>query len=324
VVELANGQNNPGVAKGLAMMMRQCCFGYALATALSLFAICPIAQSCGADRPASPMVAPAPSKSFPKADYQRHIAGLKKRLPNDGFSIVIQPPFVVIGDEPAETVKRRSQQTVKWAVDHLKREYFSDDPTEIIDIWLFQDANSYEEHTATLYGKKPTTPYGFYASSHNALYMNIATGGGTLVHEIVHPFMASNFPACPSWLNEGLASLYEQSAERDGRIIGQTNWRLRGLQSAIRKGNVPPFETLCQTTTREFYDKDKGTNYSQARYLCYFLQERDLLQKFYRTFRKNVATDPSGIESLKSVLGKRDLDEFKQQWEAEVLKLRFD
>jgi len=36
--------------------------------------------------------------------------------------------------------------------------------------------------------------------------------------------------------NEGLASLYEQSAERDGRIIGQTNWRLRGLQSAIRKG----------------------------------------------------------------------------------------
>ena len=42
--------------------------------------------------------------------------------------------------------------------------------------------------------------------------MNIATGGGTLVHEIVHPFMAANFEQCPSWFNEGLGSLYEQSA----------------------------------------------------------------------------------------------------------------
>lgn len=305
------------------MILRQHFFNGLIAIAPQLLGIYPNSLPA-ADRPASPIAAPTPSKSFAKGDYQRHIEGLKKRLPNDGFSIVIQPPFVVIGDESLDTVKRRSQQTVKWAVDHLKREYFSDDPTEIIDIWLFQDANSYEEHTTTLYGKKPTTPYGFYASSHNALYMNIATGGGTLVHEIVHPFIAANFPECPSWFNEGLASLYEQSAERDGRIIGQTNWRLRGLQSAIRKGSVPSFETLCQTTTRQFYDQDKGTNYSQARYLCYHLQERDLLQKFYRTFRKNVATDPTGIESLKKVLGKHDLDEFKQQWEAEVLKLRFD
>ena len=46
--------------------------------------------------------------------------------------------------------------------------------------------------------------------------MNIATGGGTLVHEIVHPFVEANFPGCPTWFNEGLGSLYEQSAERKG------------------------------------------------------------------------------------------------------------
>ena len=32
-----------------------------------------------------------------------------------------------------------------------------------------------------------------------------------LVHEMVHPFMDADFPACPAWFNEGLASLYEQS-----------------------------------------------------------------------------------------------------------------
>ena len=49
--------------------------------------------------------------------------------------------------------------------------------------------------------------------------MNISTGGGTLVHEIVHPFIQSNFPNCPSWFNEGLGSLYEQCRERNGKIV---------------------------------------------------------------------------------------------------------
>lgn len=270
-----------------------------------------------------PTMTAAAANEFTAADYAQHIRELRQRLPHDGFSIVIQKPFVVVGDEPLETVRRRADDTVKWAVDLLKQDYFTKDPNSIIDIWLFQDAPSYEEHTEKLIHRKPTTRYGFYSPSDKALFMNIATGGGTLVHEIVHPFMASNFPGCPSWFNEGLASLYEQAGERDGHIIGQTNWRLRGLQTAIRKDSVPSFETLCSTTTREFYDRDKGTNYSQARYLCYYLQEHGLLIKYYHAFRKNSATDPTGYKTLKSVLGGKDMSEFKERWEAEVLKLEF-
>ena len=59
-------------------------------------------------------------------------------------------------------------------------------------------------------------------------------GGGTLVHEIVHPFMRANFPACPAWFNEGLASLYEQSAEKDGHIRGLINWRYTALEKAVK------------------------------------------------------------------------------------------
>src|SRR5205807_8615054 len=135
----------------------------------------------------------------------------------------------------------------------IKKSYFQRDPDQILDIWLFKSKASYDKYTKEIFDDKPTTPYGYFSYVHRSLIMNIATGGGTLVHEIVHPFMAANFPTCPSWFNEGLASLYEQAGERNGRIIGNTNWRLRGLQSAIRKGDVPPFETLCGTTTREFY-----------------------------------------------------------------------
>src|SRR5664279_1403049 len=99
--------------------------------------------------------------------------------------------------------------------------------------------------------------------------MNFATGGGTLVHEIVHPFVEADFPDAPSWLNEGLGSLFEQSAERNGHIIGLTNWRLAGLQKAIRKKGLTTFEALAKTSSSEFYRDHEGTNYAEARYLLY-------------------------------------------------------
>ena len=190
---------------------------------------------------------------FTNADYAQHIMQLKKRLPHKDFTILLQKPFVVVGDDRPALVRRRATGTVQWAVDKLKQDYFKKDPKQIIDVWLFKDKESYEKHTVALWGEKPTTPYGYYSSQHKALVMNISTGGGTLVHEIVHPFIESNFPDCPSWFNEGLASLYEQSGERGGKIVGYTNWRLAGLQKAVKGETLPKFADLCSTTRGEFY-----------------------------------------------------------------------
>jgi hypothetical protein len=260
---------------------------------------------------------------FSKADYDRHVAELKKKLPGPGFTIVVQRPFVVIGDESPDEVRRHCRQTIQWAVDHLKAAYFPKDPLEILDIWLFRDAESYEKHCRALFKHAPTTPFGFFSDEDRALVMNIATGGGTLVHEIVHPFMAANFPGCPAWFNEGLGSLYEQSSQRDGTIVGLTNWRLAGLQTAIRNKKLGSFQRLCTMSDREFYRDDRGTNYAQARYLCYHLQEQDLLQKFYRRFLANREKDPGGYRTLRNVLGREDMSEFQKEWEAFVLKLTF-
>ena len=62
---------------------------------------------------------------------------------------------------------------------------------------------------------------------------------------------------------------------------------------------------------------------TQARYLCYHLQEHGLLTKYYHAFRKNAATDPTGYQTLKTVLGEEDMAQFQERWEAEVLKLEF-
>ena len=151
--------------------------------------------------------------------------------------------------------------------------------------------------------------------------MNISTGGGTLVHEIVHPFVEANFPACPAWFNEGLGSLYEQCGEVDGHIHGFTNWRLPGLQAAIKAGKVSSFKSLTALNAHGFYNEDKGTNYGQARYLCYYLQQRKLLTKFYREFYTHQKQDPTGYGSLRKVLGGVDMNAFKRRWEKYVLGL---
>jgi hypothetical protein len=219
-------------------------------------------------------------------------------------------------------VQEHADGTVKWAVSRLKQDFFPNDPTEILDIWLFKDAASYEKHTRLLFGETPTTPYGYYSRAHKALIMNINTGGGTLVHEIVHPFMEANFPACPPWLNEGMGSLYEQCGDADGHIHGFTNWRLPGLQKAIRSRGVPSFKELTAMDENAFYNADKGVNYAQARYLCYYLQEQGLLVKFYREFHSRQKEDPGGYQTLQKILAESDMDAFKKKWEKYVLGLR--
>ena len=266
---------------------------------------------------------PVRTGRFTAADYAQHIMQLKRRLPHENFHIILLKPFVVVGDEPRPMVEQRTVRTVQWAVDRIKQDFFSRDPDQIIDIWLFKDKTSYQKHTQALFDITPSTPYGFYSSRHRALIMNISTGGGTLVHEIVHPFMAANFRDCPSWFNEGLASLYEQCRDQDGHIWGSTNWRLAGLQRAIRQDRVPSFQTLCETSTREFYDQDPGTNYAQARYLCYYLQTHKLLVPYYHAFRRNASDDPSGYQTLQQILKTQDMKSFQADWEKYTLQLKF-
>jgi len=45
--------------------------------------------------------------------------------------------------------------------------------------------------------------------------------------------------------------------------------------------------------------------------------------KYFQLFLKNHEKDPSGLETLKKVLGEDDMDAFKKKWEKFVAKLTF-
>jgi hypothetical protein len=225
--------------------------------------------------------------------------------------------FVATDDSPASF--RASRSTIERMVRHLYGEYFTKRPEKPIRVYLFRDRAGYDAYCRATYEKPPATPFGFYMARERKMVMNIATGTGTLAHEIVHPLLAEDFPGVPTWFNEGFASLYEQSAPRDGRIAGLTNWRLPGLQKALRGERAPSLPALLETTSEAFYGDERGLHYAAARYLCLWLQEQGLLPRYYRDFR---AAGPSqGRAVLERTLG-APLSEIEPAWRDFVLSLR--
>lgn len=228
------------------------------------------------------------------------VSAVKKEL-GSGCLVEKVGPYLVAGN-----MDRRWFESLKGTVsssfEEFYKQFFETKPKGPIPVYLFKDAASYKDYCKKRFGRAPSTPYGFY--SDGCLVMNAATGGGTLVHELVHTMVNSDFPAIPSWFNEGFASLYEQ-CELKPKIKGLVNWRLPGLQNAIKDNSFIPLKKLIATTTEQFYGRDSGLHYAEARYLCMYLQENGRLEKFYTDFRKEAAKDPSGIETLEKVTGKK-------------------
>lgn len=271
---------------------------------------------------AGSVAVPDKPSEFRPAEYAQHVIQLKEGL-DPALSLTVEAPFVVIGDGGPARVRQSAESTVRWAVRLLRQDFFARPPLRILNVWLLSTPARYEKVARSLTGEDPGTPYGFYSRRARALVMNISTGGGTLVHEIVHPFIEANFPACPPWFNEGLGSLFEQSAERDGHIVGLPNWRLSGLKRAIGQKKVPDFRTLLAKNGDEFYGDDSGVNYAASRYLCHYLQDQGVLRSYYREFTLHQPDDPSGHVTLLRVLGERDARAFEARWRTWVLGLSF-
>jgi hypothetical protein len=255
-------------------------------------------------------------------EYAARLSQVLAKAP-PGFTTVVAPPFVVAGDGPPDQVREEAEQVVEWAATRLKADYFPLDPGELFEVWLFRGEESYLRHTAAIFGRAPSTPYGYYAPCDRALVMDVSTGYGTLVHEMVHSFMAANFPSAPPWFDEGLASLYERPSDAGGHLHGGINWRLPGLQRTIQERRTRSFEELTRLARPAFYGDRVGLNYAEARYLLYYLQQQGLLVTYYQRFVAAAPSDPTGYATLQSVLGETDMAAFQRRWEAFVLRLPY-
>ncbi|HEY1553491.1 MAG TPA: DUF1570 domain-containing protein [Kofleriaceae bacterium] len=261
---------------------------------------------------------PAAAEPTP-SELAERAADLRTKLAGKGYTVLVEAPFVVVGDGPPAQVKHIATGFLRDKVRMLEQDFFAKRPDKLLEVWLFQNERSFRAGAKRFFDDTPDTPYGYYSPDKQALIMNVS-GLGTLSHELVHPYMEANFPDVPSWFNEGLASLFEYPSERHGHIIGLVNWRLPELQKEIRAKTLPDLTKLLHTTNDGFYTAG-WDSYAQARYLVYYLQEHGKLHDFYTKFHDD-KTDPSGQSALEAVLGEK-LDTFEPKWRKWVLAIEY-
>ena len=247
----------------------------------------------------------------------------KPRLDAERMHYVAAAPFVIAGDGMPRQLARYRDGTILAATRALQAMYFDKGPQEPILILLFESEGPYKRLAKKWFDDDDVPHFGFYRHADRVMLMNVSTGTGTLVHELTHALIAPDFPGVPSWFNEGLASLYEQCTLDGDRIEGHENWRLPALQQAIRAGKLRPLKELIQDP--DFYGADRvGLNYAEARYLMFYLQDKDLLRAYYRQFRDSAKDDPTGLKTLEHVIAPQTLGQFEKEWRQWVLKLRFE
>jgi len=242
----------------------------------------------------------------------------RDRLAEEHFASLVAPPFVLAGDGGEAKLRAYRDQTVLAAARALHATYFDAQPNEPILILLFESEPPYRRLAKKWFDEDDVPHFGFCRSD-GVMLMNISTGGGTLVHEIVHALIKPDFPTVPTWFNEGLASLYEQCNMDGDHITGLKNWRLPALKQAIRDKQLRSIEEMIRDPN--FYGEHQGLNYAQARYLLMYLQEKGKLRDFYRDFRAHAKDDPMGIETLRATVAPQTLAEFERQWRAWVMAL---
>jgi hypothetical protein len=241
----------------------------------------------------------------------------------EGFRVGIEGPFIVLGNIPEEKFREIMRYTIRACSDRMYKQYFDKKPQYTLKVYLFGDDQSYRQTAKRLWNDTNLSPFGYFKPSAKSLVMNIATGTGTLVHEMFHALVEPDFPDIPTWLNEGIASLYECCRVRDDGLEGMMNWRFPRLKEAVDDDELVPLKKLVATTTREFYGTGSDLHYSEARYFCMYMQEKGLLEKLYKKFRDNYDDDPTGKKFVEELFGKK-LDEVEEDWVEWTKTLRYN
>lgn len=242
---------------------------------------------------------------YSSLDYDKVISEQTKIIPQ-GMSVTKFRYFVVFSDLDEELTYRLIDTDMRYTIDAMSGNYCRKLPSKVTPIYLFEDMEKYKQFVLKNFdiAENDISPYGFFKISKNVIVVRYVSWKGSILHEITHRFTKSDFPEMPSWFDEGFASLNEKSTFKDGKLIGEFSLRIIPLRRAIENNTYTSIEHLMKTNDEELYGKRTSFYYAQSRYLLMYLQEKGLLETFYRTFRDSYHNDETGISQLESLLNK--------------------
>src|SRR5262249_673464 len=136
---------------------------------------------------------------------------------------------------------------------------------------------------------------GFY--NHDNRILIAQRLGQVMTHEFTHALHGADLDKLgqehPTWVCEGLATLYE-SAHFDGeQLVPAENFRLPYLQHAMRTHRLIPLARLINMEQKAFV-ANATLAYGQSGSLMLYLYEKKLLKPFYDAYKTTFEKDKSG------------------------------
>lgn len=285
---------------------------------LALIAICyaiaaPMSESPHSIGSLLPESVLASASARQVVDCQKTADQLSQKLPAH-WAIRISEPYVLAGDCSDEQLAKYFRDTISPTAKALSIQYFDTHPHWPVTVILCSSDDSYRECHQALKERDRSEYSGIYSRAAHRVIVNIATGEGTLAHELTHALAHADFPDLPEWLDEGLASLYEECEfSPDGmRLIGVENWRGSALQGLVPRGEL---RSIVDLANEQFAAENAPVDYAQARYFCLYLQKRNLLEPFYRKCRSQSKADRTGMQALIECLNCSDLQTIDAQFQ---------
>lgn len=211
-------------------------------------------------------------------------SALAKRLEGMRLRVLEKSPFLVVGLNDRISPEAHYEKGIRDFYRFFSRTYFEHPPRRMVVAVISENPRDLAEATGRLYPTVTIPVYapflGYYNPSDNLI---MATGGhvgyGTLLHEMIHALVASDFPQAPAWLNEGLASLYERTEWQAGRLVPLPNWRM----DRMREESVPTLAELAGKMPRiGLHSHDV----KEVRVLLLFLDQRRQVDDLYKMVKQ--------------------------------------
>lgn len=258
--------------------------------------------------PPPPSVTPPPPYDL-SADLSRVSDLARTELGTQTQIQVAQGVFVLVA-APGWNARALAASTdlTTRAIDAYFNGRFDTKPSRPIGVYLFPDLASYQTYCKAHLGGTCDSPFGMYHPSIRRIVMNAGSGLGTLTHELVHPIVESDFPRAPTWVNEGIASLFEAPViPKPGEIHGVKNWRwprlIAGMNSPVERTEAR-LDALFGMTDDAFRSESlEKLHYATARYVCQWLDQKNWLWAFYRAYRDGFDDDVTGAKAFARVTG---------------------
>ena len=141
--------------------------------------------------------------------------------------------------------------------------------------------------------------------------------GQSLQHEFVHllhfAHMERTGQRHPIWIQEGLASLYENyTLNADGSAEFQPNVRFNFARRQVTSKSAKPWKSLIALSGADFME-DAERLYPQVRAIFEFFAREGKLDAFYRALVATWRTDPDGAAAIERAFGE-PMSTVEERW----------